>query len=249
MKVIVKTFDILEFVINHPAKTVSPKMVSDKLQLNHSTCIRIMAVLRKRGYLKFISRREGYIPGAALYSHYNSMRWVYGRLAHIAENPIRQLAQDLNTIVNISVMQDGVKYILYHFCGNGGDIEVKTRYESDHHGNATGMLLLAHEDKKTIKNYYNQFSKDIASEWGKINDFEAFESKLNEIKQKKEINYINLRNSNMLIVGNVINISDNITAAIGFGYFGDDPALAISKSRQTAQEIQNAYNMKEQVIF
>jgi DNA-binding IclR family transcriptional regulator len=249
MKVILKTFDILEFVINSKKRAVSPKMVSDELGINHSTCIRIMSVLRKQGYLRFISRREGYIPGAALYAHYNSMRWAYGRLAHVAEKPIQKLAKDLNAIVNIAVMQDGVKYILYHFCGNGGDIEIKTRYEDDHHGNATGMLLLAHEDKKIIKNYYTRFADKIKADWPNIATYDDFTKKLSEIRQAKRINYINARNSNMLIIGNFINISDNVTAAIGFGYYGNEHQLAIAKAHQTAQEIQNAYNMEEQLIF
>jgi DNA-binding IclR family transcriptional regulator len=249
MKVIFKTFEILEFVINSSSTAVSPKMVSEKLEMNHSTCIRIMSVLRKKGYLKLISRRDGYIPGAALYAHYNSMRWPYGRLAHIAEKPIRKLARDLNTVVNISVMQDEAKYILYHFCGNGRKIETKTRYEDDHHCNATGMLLLSHSDNKIIRDYYDRFSAGIEFEWKGVNSLEAFELKLNMLKQKGEINYTSVHNSNMLIVGNIVDVSDTITAAIGFGYFEGNPEFAIERARQTAKEIRDAYNMEEQFIF
>ena len=249
MKVIFKTFDILEFVINYSGSPVPPKLVAEKLNINHSTCVRLMAVLRKINYLKLVSRREGYIPGAALYSHYNNMRCVYGRLAHIAENPIKQLARDLNTVVNISVMEEDAKYILYHFCGNNAKIATKTRYKDDHHCNATGMLLLSHSDNKVIKNYYDRFSEYIRLEWKGINSLEDFQLKLNEIKQQGEIVYKSVHNSNMLIVGNVVDIADDVTAAIGFGYYGDNPDYAITRSRETVAQICEVYNKEEQFIF
>ncbi len=247
MKVVVKTLDVLELIVNHPGKPVTPSVVASKLGINVTTCVRIMGCLTKRGYLRQISRREGYVPGPALFILRGRNQWEYNRVVDAAAGPVRELAFQLNTTVNISTMQHGIKYILYYHRGHSTRrILIQTQYTGDHHRTATGMLLMSQSSEDVQREFYGAQTEDIHRKWDEITDFNSFRKKMQTVRNAGEISYVD--KGGLRIIGTMVNLGTSFPAAIGFGYDGEDSAFALRCARETAQRICSQYNAVDDVL-
>jgi DNA-binding IclR family transcriptional regulator len=237
MKSLRKAIDILEYVINHNQRPVTPSEIAEQLGLNAATCVRIMGEYTKLGYLEQISRREGYVPGPAVFTFADRMNWKYARMAKASAGPVRELAETLNTVINISVMRDTYRYMLYHFSGNPlRNIPMHTRYGVDHYETATGRLLMSTCSDKELEIITGRLGFP-GDEWDGINDLAAFKKELSKIADSGTVCFRSEK-YNQWILGVLVKPEGYPCAAIGYGVDGDNWKEALAKTENTAKQIE-----------
>lgn len=240
MKSLQKSLKVLEYVMNHGGEPVTPSEVANALELNASNCVRIMTDYTEAGYLEQVSRRTGYIPGPTLFLFSTCRDWNYSRLIEAAREPVRDLALKLGTVVNISVMVDGFKYILYHFGPQGmKTIALKTRH-SDHYITASGRLLLSELPENQLEKIVERLGFPEES-WNGISSLSDFKNELKKLAKQNSICFQNNPNPQW-IIGAKITAKNYPAAAIGFGYNNDDYMDAVEAACDTAKQIE--YNLK-----
>ena len=67
IKVLNKTFDLLELIRERFPEPVLPGEAAAGLGIPRSTCVRLMKLLTGKGYLEQLSPRKGYSVGPILY--------------------------------------------------------------------------------------------------------------------------------------------------------------------------------------
>lgn len=150
MKSLLKSLDILEFVMNNEDKPVTPAVVAEACGLNPVTCVRILGELTKRDYLRKISRHDGYAPGPVIYA-LADRRSFYGCAAHAASEILKDLAIRFDLQLNISVLHGTKRYILYHYAAaREYPIARKTAHPDHFYIQGTGRILLAHAEQAAV---------------------------------------------------------------------------------------------------
>lgn len=147
MKSLTKALDILEYVLNCEGRPVTAKAAAEATGTHPVTALRILGELAERSYLCKVSRREGFAAGPAVYA-LSDRRCFYGCAAHAAGEVLRKLAVELDLQFNLSVLDGGRRYILYHYSPNPGDVVWRsTSHVNDFYVTGTGRVLLAFADR------------------------------------------------------------------------------------------------------
>lgn len=244
MKSLKKALDILEYIVNHNNSPVTPSEAAGKLGLDAATCVRIMIEFTKQGYLEHVSRRAGYVPGPAVFTFSDRNYWKYGQLAQAAVEPVKILAHKVRSVVNISVLYNTYRYILYHYSADAGrNIPLQTRYGHDFYPTATGRLLLSTAPEATVKEIHAKFG--IKDHSGNPVDLTAFQKELKEITAA---GYVHFRDpeARLWIIGALVRPADFPPAAIGYGISGNSCEDALKATLETVKQIEG--NLKNQAM-
>jgi DNA-binding IclR family transcriptional regulator len=244
MKSLDKVFDIMELVVGMGGQSVSPGTAAKLLNLNAATCVRFMKYLCKRGYLEQVSRKEGYVLGPAGLT-FTDRQSKYSKLIEASEEPVKKLADRLNNYINISVLYNATRYLLYMYSSHtrktSGAQRIKFSYNV-----ATSRLLLSACDEKTRDEIIALAGMPGAS-WDNINDRETLLKALARIRRDACTSFPD-PDSGQWIIGGLVIANDFPAAAIGFGIDGDDPTEALRLTREAVKEIENNLNRKE-IVF
>ena len=244
MKSLKKALDLLEYIVNHNNSPVTPGEVAGKLGLDPATCVRIMQEFTKLGYLEHVSRRTGYIPGPAVFTFSDRNYWKYGQLIQAAVEPVQTLAHKVRSVVNISVLYNTYRYILYHYSADAGrNIPLQTRYWHDFYPTATGRLLLSIAPEATVNEIHAKFGfKDHS---GKPVDLTAFQKKLKEIAAA---GYVHFRDpgEKLWIIGALARPANFPPAAVGYGISGESYETALKATLEAVKQIED--NLKNQAL-
>ncbi len=146
MKTLRNALDVLEFVAANGGLPTSPSAAAQATGLNLSSCTRIMQTLVSRGYLVQQSRRGGYQLGPAA-ATYGNRPGRYSELVDAAREPMRKLAREVHAMVNLSVIHNDRRYILYQ-CGYTEGVRPASTISMpwNYLENATERLLLSAAD-------------------------------------------------------------------------------------------------------
>jgi DNA-binding IclR family transcriptional regulator len=213
MKSLNKTFDILEHIFNRNGIPSTPYEVAASIKINAATCSRILSELLERGYIERVSRRTGYIPGPALYA-LSTRQSPYAHIAKAAEGHIRELAVRISSMINISVMKDGYRYVLCFHCGDEKrKFPLRTKYFQDHYTTATGRLLLSVAPEHDVDFVVGKLGFPKES-WNGIGSIEAFRRELAKTARAGTVKYLQ---DGIWIVGALVKTKSYPPAAIGFG--------------------------------
>ena len=117
IKVLDKSFAILEEIIAATPQPLGPLALAKKLGLNRTTCSRILRMLLDAGYIVQVSRQAGYAAGPRIVT-LNNMAQYQSRLLAKAAPMVDQLAGTIGDSVLISQVCRGKRYVLYHRNGN-----------------------------------------------------------------------------------------------------------------------------------
>lgn len=235
MKILTKTLDVLEFVINSKGQPVTPSVISNAVDINPASCVRILADLVARGYLIRVSRNSGYIPGPAVFTFKDRIQWNYARLAEAAREPVDELSLKLGITANIAVINKGAKYMLYHSTKVGERILIlETRYTSELYMTATGRLLFGECSVKELAEIFEKEQKKICTEWDGVKDLSTFLKAVNDVSKAGEVCYIDRGGVN--IIGALVHLPD-LNAAIGFGCAPALQRKALELLRKTVHQV------------
>jgi DNA-binding IclR family transcriptional regulator len=229
-----KAFNILEYIFNKNGIPSSPTEIAEAIEINRATCSRIISMLSKEGYIDQISRREGYVPGPALFS-LSLRQSPYLKIANAATEPLRILAMKTDTIVNISAMKNGFRYILSCQASRADQhIPLSTRYVKDNYTCATGRLLLSASSNEEIDHVIKALGFPN-EKWDGISDMPSMRKALDALRKRKTIKYPMY---NVWIVGGLVEASGYMPAAIGLGVKTEaDADKAVELVKIAAEEI------------
>ena len=143
IKVLDKSFAILEEIIAATPQPLGPLALAKKLGLNRTTCSRILRMLLDAGYIVQISRQAGYAAGPRIVT-LNNMAQYQSRLFSKAVPMVDQLAERIGDSVLISQVCRGKRYVLYHRnCNPDREIRLNQPAFDDLYYTATGVVEMA----------------------------------------------------------------------------------------------------------
>jgi len=248
VKSLAKTLDILEYIFNKNGAPATPGEVAENIEINAATCSRIIGELAGRGYIERVSRRSGYIPGPVLYA-LNLRRSPYGNIAAAAKEPIKKLAGELSTIINIAVMKNAYRYMLYFYTADPNKkFGLWTEYFTDHYSTATGRLLLSVASPEEI----DFVIKKLGLPKGEWNGIKTKDALLKELAGIAKSGFVKYPQNDIWVVGRIFKAPGYPHAAIGFGVETEEKAdLALSLLEKTVSDIERnlSLNNEEKLSF
>lgn len=241
MKSLDKVFAILELLNSMGGKSLRPGEAAERLGLNGATCVRFMKYLCKRGYLEQISRKEGYVAGPAALT-FADRQSKYSKIIDTSEQAVKNLAGELNNYINISILYNSMRYLLYSYSSStkktSGAQRLLFGYEA-----ATSRLLLSacpENERDEIINLAGMPGET----WDNINDKNALLKALAKARKDICISFPDPY-TGQLIIGGLIIAEGFPPAAIGFGIAGDDPSEALKLTAATVKTIEHNLSKKE----
>ena len=112
IKVLDKTFGILEEIVKATPHPVGPLALANRLGLNRATCSRILKMLLDSGYILKVSRQAGYVAGPRILT-LASMAGYQSELLRRAVPVVDRTAEATLGAVLISQVHAGERYVLY----------------------------------------------------------------------------------------------------------------------------------------
>ena len=243
MKSLDKVFSILELVSNMGGNSVTPNAVATELGLNGATCVRFMKYLSKQGYLEQISRQKGYVVGPASLT-FADRQSRYSQIIDASEDPIRRLANLLNNHINISILYNRMRYLLYFYSCHTKKASGAKRLEFTYDVATSRLLLSAcsKEERDEVIKHVGMPGKY----WDDINERKTLMKALEKVRSKVCISFPEPTTGQM-IVGGLIIVDGFPPAAIGFGIAGNDPTEALQLTAETVKAIEQ--NLEQKEIF
>ena len=153
IKVLNKTFDLLELVREWAPHPVLPGEAAAELDMPRSTCVRLLKLLAEKGYLEQLSPRKGYTAGPLL-SLLGSEECYRRRLTVHAKTLLEVLSRETSSSMQLFMRWGSCRLIL---CGFNGDellnLELRKLRRYDLNTSISGRMLLSHaplEEQKAI---------------------------------------------------------------------------------------------------
>lgn len=144
IKVLDKTFAILEEIVRSTPEPVGPLALSERLGLNRTTCSRILRMLLESGYIIRVSRQAGYRAGPRIVT-LNNMAEYQAELLRKAVPVVNRLAEAVGDSVFISQVCGGMRYVLYHRnCNPEHVIHLNQLAYDDVYRTASGVVEMAY---------------------------------------------------------------------------------------------------------
>lgn len=154
IKVLDKTFAILEEIVRATPHPIGPLALSEKLGLNRATCSRIIKMLLESGYIVQVSRQAGYMAGPRIVT-LNNMAEYQSRLLNKAVPVVDRLAEEVHDSVFISQVCRGRRYVLYHKnCNPDHCIHLDQLAYDDIYSTASGVVEMAYAPLEAALEHY-----------------------------------------------------------------------------------------------
>ena len=168
VKSVKKAIDILFYLSNDPEQPATLGTIAKALDINQATCSRLLDTLCDSLMVEHVSRKEGYRLGPSAY-----LLTRYGRyqesLIEVCSPIIRWVRQQLNATVFLTVVCDGIKYIILNEEGNASlDLGKSEIIKGSIETTASGLLMMAYMGKDALYRVCRrsadpeQFMKDTA---------------------------------------------------------------------------------------
>jgi DNA-binding IclR family transcriptional regulator len=182
IKVLSKMFSILEEIVIASPNPVSAGKLADKFGINKATCSRIIGDLVSCGYIKQVSRMEGYVAGPRAYSFGVQVSYKEHLLMEVSPM-IEECAEDIGESVLIAEMCKGQRYITCHYNYNPSmNIFLNQLAYDDLYDTATGIMLLAHASQEDVDAIISENGFPTCSLWSTISTKEDMYEFLKNIK-------------------------------------------------------------------
>lgn len=158
IKVLNKTFDLLELIRCRSPEPVLPSEAAEHLGMARSTCVRLLKLLTEKGYLEQLSPRKGYTVGPILYL-LGSGDCYRHRLTVHAKALLESLSRELKCSMQLFMRWRNCRLVL---CGFNGDemlnLEQRQIRRYDLNTSISGRMLLSRAPLEE--------QKEIIASWG-----------------------------------------------------------------------------------
>lgn len=160
IKVLNKTFDLLELIRERFPEPVLPGEAAAGLGIPRSTCVRLMKLLTGKGYLEQLSPRKGYSVGPILYL-LGSGECYHQRLTIHAKILLDSLSKEHNCSMQFFMRRGECRLIL---CGFNGDkllnLEQRKIRRYDLNTSISGRMLLSFAPQEEQKNIIDSWGEN-----------------------------------------------------------------------------------------
>jgi|GEM_PF-935653 len=173
-----KTFEVLEYVLDHGDRTVTPSELAAATKLNAPTCVRILEGLMAYGYVQKKSRREGYLPGPAVFS-FTGTNGFYAELLRAADATLRKTAEKLHYRVILTTAAAGRKFLIGQYDPNRA-APLGHAYD-DFYSTTSGRLLLAYFSESELAAYLHRHGPP-GSVWPEADSEKRLQTQLAKIR-------------------------------------------------------------------
>ena len=239
IKVLKKTFDIIEFIARQGGQPVLPSEIVKELKLNQATSIRILKDLVHLGYLEQISRQKGYVLGPTSF-------WVSGgkkykdALSRKADPFVLACAKETGQYVALATNVGMRRVVLCYYNMNprfNVDTD-KPRYE-DMYKTVTGHLLLAYMPEKEMDALVRNYGPPSPGEWEGVTTFAELKAHLKLIRKRGCSIF---KNKDLFVVSFPVFRGKEFVAALGMPVLKVDcdakgTAFYVERLRKTAKDI------------
>jgi IclR family acetate operon transcriptional repressor len=171
IKSVQKATRLLSILSESYESPVSLKELSEKADINKSTCSHIISTLESEGYVVKISHSKGYILGPAAYCLSRYGRYN-NELISICQPIMQYLYKNLGYTVVLSVIEGDTKYIID--CIDDGTVFRKRAEirKDEIYRTATGRAILCNLSKENIYQVYKKYGAPKKEDWDGITSFE-----------------------------------------------------------------------------
>ena len=181
IKVLEKIFDLLEYAGQLSPHELLPTEAAEALGMPRSTCVRLLKLLTRRGYLEQRSSRRGYTIGPASVLLNGG---CYQQLAFHGSQLLQSFAIDLKVSVQLSLWQGECRLILCGFNGNPSlNLDLRRIRRHDLQRALSGRVLLSHAPEAEQRRIIESWGEDRGVFVG-LTDEEIL-ARLQEMSQQK----------------------------------------------------------------
>lgn len=159
IKAVQKAIEILLYLSNTPESAIPLNTIANDLGMKKTTCAHHLKTLCESLMVEKVSRQEGYRLGPSAY-----ILSRYGRyqepLIELCYPLIKWLRTQVEATVFLSVVCDGVKYIVVHEdCYERLDIRQSEIIKGNIESTATGLLMMAYMDDDSLDRVFRRRAK------------------------------------------------------------------------------------------
>ncbi len=159
IRVIDKTFKVLEAIVAETPQAITPKRLAEKLDLTLSTVSHILKMLLDSGYIRQISRQAGYVAGPKL-AVLSNIADFEGKLLAAGKPLVDRVAESIQDAVLISKIYGDRRYVLYLKNRNPHrELRLRQAGTRDVYGTATGIAEMAYRPWQAQVDDYRQYAK------------------------------------------------------------------------------------------
>lgn len=240
IKVIAKTFGILEHLAAEPEREVPLTEIAAATGVNKATAARILKDLVEAGYAYQAANRKGYTlgPMAGALGARNGFR---RDLTGPAAPRVAACAKRIRESVLVAVLQGGHRYVLCHENGNPElEITLDRGWYDDLYIVATGRLLLAYAAADEVAAVFKRYGAPL-ERWDGIRTLGGMQERLAEIRKAGRV-VTDSPNGNLAILAFPIVCNGRVEAALGISvprgtFTGKKRTEIIAAGAATAAEI------------
>lgn len=182
IKSVQKATKILSVLADKGDEAVSLSAISQKTQINKSTCSHIIATLEAEGYVVKRSGSKGYILGPAVYCLAGASRYK-NHLITICRPIMQYLYKKLGYCVVLAVIENGTKYVVDSI-DNGTFFDRDMRIREDNiYCTATGRIIMQYMSDEEVCEIYRKCGVPAENGWIEICSLDELLEKTHNVKK------------------------------------------------------------------
>ena len=184
IKSVHKAMAILSVLADGNGEPLALSAISERVQINKSTCAHLVKTLEADGYAVKISASRGYILGPAAYCLSRFDRYSK-HLVSVAHPIMKYLYQHSSATVVLAVLEANEKYILDYFDDGVMFKSGAKIMKDDIYRTATGRVLLSHMTEDEIEEIVKKHGIPTAKLWPEATDKQSLIAAIERIKASR----------------------------------------------------------------
>lgn len=164
-KVLGKAARLLEHIARCSPEPVLPSDVSRACGIHSATASRLMGDLVSLGFLRQISRMQGYVLGPLAFALGQACGWEH-HLAQVSRSAVAECARLLPCACLVAIRHGESRYVVCERNETGNPLcDVKGVCHRDLYSTATGRLLLAYASEEDVSSVVSVIGPPDARRW------------------------------------------------------------------------------------
>lgn len=180
-----RALDILTTVSDMRGQPITLSAISQKTNINVSTCAHLVETLCKKGFLSQVSRTSGYTLGA--YTYYLTRYKTFQKELITTCNPaLRWIQRRTGHTALLAVLIESEKFVISYAEDDKGILHERGElYRGNLYNSATGRAMLSTMRRTELVQLVNKIGLPSEEDWPGIDSLETLERKLRVIAAKK----------------------------------------------------------------
>jgi DNA-binding IclR family transcriptional regulator len=183
IQVIVRAFDILEFVAAQGKEPVQLYKIAEHVKLSQPTTANIVKTMLEKNYLEQLGRKKGYKLGIAAYQLTGNPSYQIN-MVNAAKEPMQELTNQLNETSLLAMIRNNKRVIL-KLVECHQVLQVKAVFEAEVYETSTGRLLMAYLEPKELNSLIKANGLPTKKVWAGAETKPGLEKILKKIREEE----------------------------------------------------------------